>query len=137
MEASLATPAQRLGAWLLDALVAGLAVTPINPALYGREPDPALFLALWGVATGLVTVCLVLFDGGPRGATPGKRIVGIRVADADGGGPIGYRRAALRRLGYILGGLVLYAGWILMLFDSRRRQALHDRLARSVVVKAR
>jgi uncharacterized RDD family membrane protein YckC len=77
---------------------------------------------------------LIAFDGGPRGATPGKRIVRIRVADAAEGGAIGYRRAAVRRLGYLVGGLLFFVGWWWALFD-RRRQTWHDKLARSVVVR--
>ena len=133
---SLATRVQRIAAWVLDAFIAALAFTPLNPIIWSSDPSPTLFFALWAPAMILLFACLVLFDGGPRGATPGKRILGIRVADADTGGPIGYRRALVRRLGYYLGGLVLYLGWLWMLFDSRR-QAWHDKLAGSVVVKAR
>jgi hypothetical protein len=42
--------------------------------------------------------------GGERGATPGS--------------PIGYRRAATRRLWYLLGGLALYLGWLWGLRDD-------------------
>jgi uncharacterized RDD family membrane protein YckC len=130
----LATPPQRLSAWLLDAFIAGLAFTPLTPVLYSSHPSPALFLALWVPTILLLFVYLVLFDGGRRGATPGKRIVGIRVVDARTGAAIGYRRAAIRRLGYLLGGLVLYVGWLWLLFDPRR-QAWHDKLAGSIVVR--
>lgn len=49
-------------------------------------------------------------------ATPGRFEAApsprIRIADAEGGGPIGYRRAAVRRLGYIIGGLSFFIGWL-------------------------
>jgi uncharacterized RDD family membrane protein YckC len=108
----------------------------LNPALYSSsdEPNRLLFSALLGSATILVFVYLIAFDGGKRGATPGKRVVGIRVADADEGGPIGYRRAAVRRLGYLIGGLPFFAGWLWGLFDPHR-QTWHDKLARSVVIR--
>lgn len=90
---------------------------------------------VFGVAGTIgVFIYMILFDGGPRGATPGKRIVGIRVADAAGGGPIGYHRAAVRRLWYVIGGLLLFAGWWSALFDSRR-QTWHDKRAGSVVIR--
>jgi uncharacterized RDD family membrane protein YckC len=132
----LATPGVRLLAWLLDAVLAGVVFTPLNPALYSSSPTAPLFLALSVPAIMLLLFCLVAFDGGRRGATPGKRIVGIRVADARTGGPIGYRRAAVRRLGFLLGGVVLCLGWLWIIFDAHR-QAWHDKLAHSLVVRAR
>jgi uncharacterized RDD family membrane protein YckC len=132
----LATPVQRFAAWVLDAFIAGIVFTPLSSILWSSNPSPWLFVALLAPAMVLLFVYLVLFDGGRRGATPGKRIVGIRVADARTGGPLGYRRALIRRLGYYLGGLVLYIGWLWLLFDSRR-QAWHDKVAGSVVVTSR
>ena len=45
------------------------------------------------------------------------------------------RRALLRFGGRALAALPLFAGYLLVLFDDRRR-GLHDRLARMVVVEA-
>ena len=78
---------------------------------------------------------MVGFDGGRRGATAGKRIVGLRVVDAQTGGPIGFGRAAVRRVVYVLGGLILYFGWLWM-FTNSRRQTWHDKAAGSLVVRA-
>jgi uncharacterized RDD family membrane protein YckC len=133
---SLANPLQRIGAWLLDGVIATIVFTLFNPLLYDSSPSPVLFFALGVPGLLLAFVCAALFDGGEKGATPGKRIVGIRVTDADGGGAIGYRRGFVRRLGYGLGGLVLYVGWLWMLGDERR-QAWHDKLANTVVVRTR
>jgi uncharacterized RDD family membrane protein YckC len=132
----LATPVARFAAWVLDAIIGTLAFTPLNPMIWSSNPSESLFFALWAPTMVLLFIALVLFDGGQRGATPGKRIVGTRVADARTGAPIGYRRALIRRLGYYLGGLVLYIGWLWLLADPRR-QAWHDKLAGSVVVNTR
>jgi uncharacterized RDD family membrane protein YckC len=45
------------------------------------------------------------------------------------------RRALLRFVGLTLAALPLFAGFLLILVDDRRR-GLHDRLARTVVVEA-
>lgn len=133
--ATYSSPPRRALAWLLDAVIAGFVFIPLNPQLYAdASEDPSLWLALVLASTILVFLYLIAFDGGPRGATPGKRIVRIRVADASEGGAIGYRRAAVRRLGYLVGGLIFFAGWWWALFD-RRRQTWHDKLAHSVVVR--
>jgi uncharacterized RDD family membrane protein YckC len=130
-----ASPPRRVFAWFLDAVIAGIVFIPLNPQLYtDPSENPSLWFALGLASTILVFPYLIAFDGGPRGAPPGKRIVGIRVADDVEGGAIGYRRAAVRRLGYLVGGLLLFAGWWWALFD-RRRQTWHDKLARSVVVR--
>ena len=130
----LASPARRLGAWVIDAFVLGVLVTPLNPILYSNRPSFGLAGALMVPSLVLAFIYLVLFDGGSRGATPGKRVLHLRVEDADGGGPIGYRRAAIRRLVYLVGGLVIYIGWLWLLVD-RRRQAWHDKAAHSIVVR--
>ena len=98
------------------------------------EAEPALLL-LSAVATVLYSAVM---DGGPRQASVGKMALKIRVGDADSGAPIGFGRAASRRLMYlglfyaiVLPGVV-NALW--PLFDVRR-QAWHDKAVRSVVVE--
>ncbi len=118
---------------MLDAAIAGVVFVPLNPGLYTDEPSVSLFIALFIPTMILLFVYMVAFDGGQRGATPGKRILRLRVVDAETGGAIGWRRAARRRLVYLLGGAALYAGW-LWLFTNPRRQTWHDKAARTLVV---
>jgi uncharacterized RDD family membrane protein YckC len=66
------------------------------------------------------------------GQTPGSRVLRIRVRAA-GGGPVRPRRGLLRFAGLLLAALPLFAGFLLILVDDRRR-GLQDRLARTVVV---
>lgn len=69
------------------------------------------------------------------GQTPGGRVMRIRVIPASGGGRLKPRRALLRFVGLTLAALPLFAGYLLILVDNRRR-GLHDMLARTVVVDA-
>lgn len=101
--------ARRLGAYLLDCLIlfAGVLVTqgvilalgwnPLAAQVAAGEPVGGAALNGWVFAT--VTVpCLLYFAGfhaGPRGATPGKRWLGLRVTDA-AGARIGLGPALLR-----------------------------------------
>lgn len=126
----------RLLGWFLDSVIVAVVLTPLNPFLYADPPSVAFATSLWAVAMVLMFLYGVLFDGGQRGATLGKRIVGTRVGNERTGAPIGYRRATIRRLGYWLGGLAFCIGWLRLLFNPRR-QAWHDRFAHSVVVKTR
>jgi uncharacterized RDD family membrane protein YckC len=69
------------------------------------------------------------------GQTPGARVMGIRVVCAGAGGPLRLRSAVVRLAGMVLAALPLFAGFLLILVDDRRR-GLQDRLARTVVVYA-
>ena len=106
------------------------------------------------VSTGLAYLYFVGFWTGPGQATPGMRILGMRVIDAAGGTTMSVK-AATRRwigLGYpfsvlsLVGPLQIVAGlasslwpFVLMLttLASPRRQGLHDRWAGSQVIRSR
>ena len=68
------------------------------------------------------------------GETPGNRLLRIRVRPASGD-RLPVRRGVLRFAGLTLAALPLFAGFLIILVDDRRR-GLHDRLARTVVVDA-
>ena len=68
------------------------------------------------------------------GQTPGARVMGVRVVCA-GGEPVRLRSAVVRLAGMLLAALPLFAGFLLILVDDRRR-GLQDLLARTVVVYA-
>jgi uncharacterized RDD family membrane protein YckC len=67
------------------------------------------------------------------GQTPGNRALRICVRTASGG-RLRPRTAILRFAGLTLAALPLFAGFLMILVDDRRR-GLHDRLARTVVVE--
>lgn len=143
-----AAPHLRLAAWILDAVIGGVVVglpaQGLIAALGGWPPENAhrvtyaqaapLLIGI-GAVTLLGMLALVAFDGGRRGATPGKRLLGLRVADSVTLQPIGFRRAALRRIVYLVGGLALYAGWWWVLLN-RQHRAWHDLAAGSLVIGA-
>jgi uncharacterized RDD family membrane protein YckC len=67
------------------------------------------------------------------GQTPGDRVLGLRVVQATTGRPLRWPRAALRVGALILSAIPFCAGFLMILFDDRRR-ALHDRLVGTVVL---
>lgn len=67
------------------------------------------------------------------GQTPGNRLLRIRVRTASGEA-LRPRRALLRFAGLTLAALPLFAGFLIILVDDRRR-GLHDMIARTVVVE--
>ncbi|MBO7237922.1 MAG: RDD family protein [Elusimicrobiaceae bacterium] len=78
---------------------------------------------------------MTVFSSGGRN-TLGKKLVGIRVEDKATGQPLSMGRAFVRAVGYLVSGILLMCGFLLAFIDDKHR-ALHDFLARSVVVEAR
>jgi uncharacterized RDD family membrane protein YckC len=123
----------RFGALLLDGLILGI-------------PFLILVVIAAQISTGLAVLVYVLwfiayiaypvyYEGGPTGATPGKKICGIKVIDMRTGGPIGHGRAFIRFLMRIVSGAVFYLGYLWMLWD-KEKQCWHDKVADDVVVPA-
>ncbi|GAB5389884.1 MAG: RDD family protein [Alphaproteobacteria bacterium] len=95
---------------------------------------------LAGVVGGLVgfTIAIVYFivlPAGPRQATFGKKMLGLKFVKQDGG-PVTVGTLALRYIGYIVSALLLLIGFIMIAFTDRNR-GLHDMIAGTLVVKTR
>jgi uncharacterized RDD family membrane protein YckC len=90
--------------------------------------------AVGGVAYVLWTVGYFVTFWSTTGQTPGNRVLRIRVHAASGD-RLPPRRAFLRFVGIILATIPLFAGFLPILVDDRRR-GLHDMLARTVVLDA-
>lgn len=67
------------------------------------------------------------------GWTPGKRLLRIRVIRDEDGGGLGLRRSATRYFAQFLSALPFGAGYVMAAL-SRKKQALHDRIAGTVSV---
>jgi uncharacterized RDD family membrane protein YckC len=67
------------------------------------------------------------------GTSPGKRALHLRIVDANTGMRMTGMQAGLRTLGYLLSFATCGAGFLWLLFNPRE-QALHDRMANTVVI---
>lgn len=81
---------------------------------------------LWSTAYFLTFWCAT-------GQTPGNRVLGIRVCIAEDGSALRPARALLRLIALTLCAIPIFAGFLPILFNDRRR-GLHDMLAGTVVV---
>jgi len=112
-------------------LVVG-ALLGLVASLVGELRPEWLVATLVGAAWGLtVTIYFVLFWS-ITGQTPGMRAMRLRVVTADETQPSSVR-AVVRLIGLLLAIVPLFAGFLPVFFDSRRR-ALPDYLARTVVL---
>lgn len=134
----IAGPYVRSLAYLLDLLIRG-----------GISVLAYLVLSVIGVMVGvtvargltmLMTFFLmffyyIVFESGKRGATPGKRAMGLRVVDTSGA-PISFGQAFIRNMLRFADGMPLfsYGFGLLSSLLTKRFQRLGDLLANTVVV---
>jgi uncharacterized RDD family membrane protein YckC len=119
------------GAALLVGVVVALCLSVVE---IGDRAQTAFAIA-GGVLAVLWAIGYFTFFWSTTGQTPGNRLFEIRVESAAEDGPPRPARAFVRVLLLPLSALLLCAGFLMILFDGRRR-ALHDRLAGTVVLYA-
>lgn len=134
----MAGPMPRAGAYLIDFLIraAVLMIVGIGMAFagvaVGGQVAGGLMLLAWFL---LDWIYPVIFEAGKRGATPGKRAVGLRVVQSTGS-PITFGQAVIRNFLRFVDGMPLftYAFGITSCLASKRFQRLGDLAAGTVVV---
>ena len=134
----IAGPLPRVGAYLLDLLirvglliVVSILLSLAGMAIGGRVAF-GLILLVWFLLDWLYPV---VFEAGRRGATPGKRVVGLRVVQATGS-PITLGQAAVRNFLRFIDGMPIfsYAFGMTSCLASRLFQRLGDLAAGTVVI---
>ena len=138
----LASWGSRVGAYLLDSVI--LIVPPLVLIGLVFASDPRDGSAAWSLVVVAYLAVLVLpfvyfsvLHGGERGQTYGKRALGIRVVDGDGG-RLGHGRAFGRYAIVFVFGLFfvpLLLDYLWPLWDTKN-QSLHDKVVGSLVVRA-
>lgn len=138
---------RRLKAWIVDlvlvmvttcvvAIVVGF-ILAITIGLVIKDKDYAnQIFSVIGNVIGLITYCsyFIGFEISKLQATPGKLLFGIKVTDIENQ-KIGFFRAASRLFGKFLSGFLLGLGFLICDFTAKK-QALHDILANTLVVRA-
>ena len=108
--------------------------------LYLMNADPELLSEhekilsiLYNVGLGLIFIFYYSFMLSRSGATYGKKILGIKVVSSVDGEYIGFGRAFLRYIGFIISCMLLFLPLIIQPF-TKRKQALHDKTSKTVVI---
>lgn len=110
-------------------VAAGLALSLLP---FPESLDPVL-VSLGGLAYLLWWTGYFVVFWSSTGETPGDRLMHIRVCKAEHGGPVTPIRALVRLGALVLAALPLFAGFLTILVDDRRR-GLHDMIAGTVVI---
>lgn len=144
----------RFLALLIDAVLLGfiqfLVIAPImaaiglgaasSPEAFDPENGLAAFSAMTG-AIGLIQVVnlligllyFALMESSKNQGTLGKMALGLKVVDSQGM-PLSFGKAILRYIGKIVSGAILLIGYLMAAFNPRK-QALHDMIAGTFVIK--
>ena len=119
----------------LIAIVVGVGVGLALSILSISDTAENVLLACGAGAFIVWTVAYFAVFWSTTGQTPGNRLMRIRVCDGDDGAVLSPRRSVVRFGALVLAALPLFAGFLTVLVDDRRR-GVHDMLAGTVVVAA-
>lgn len=132
----------RLAAAIIDPLILFVVSSSLQTILVGLtlnidfEPQARFSATYKGiiVLTSLVLPIFyeVCFVASSWMGTPGMKLLGIKIIDYDGN-RISFGRSIIRYLSQILSGLILCIGYIMIAFDARK-QGLHDKIAKTLVI---
>jgi uncharacterized RDD family membrane protein YckC len=110
----------------------GAVIALVGSLVGGLKIDTTFERILAAVAWAAVSGSYFVLFWSTAGQTPGMRLMGLRLIGADGR-QLGLLRSIVRLIGLVLAIIPLFAGFIPVLVDNRRR-ALQDMLAHTVVL---
>lgn len=89
----------------------------------------------YGGMIGFSWLYFVLFEISEMQATPGKKLLGLKVVDLSGE-KIGFWRGTVRYFSKTLSRLFLMFGFLMIAF-TKKKQALHDKIASTLIIEAK
>jgi uncharacterized RDD family membrane protein YckC len=119
---------KRAVAIIIDTIILSVALAPFS-LLMGWH---YFILSSWAISVILNWLYFSLFESGGWMATPGKRLLGIKVTNLSGH-RITFGKATGRYFAKILSALILCIGYLMAAF-TKRKQALHDIIADTLVI---
>ena len=99
---------------------------------YMAELGAAIYFTLFLASFLIPWLYFSLFESGAWQATPGKRLMGLRVTDINGN-KLTFGKASVRYFSKILSTLLFYIGFI-MVGITEKKQGLHDIIAETFVL---
>ena len=124
------------GRSFIAALIDGIIITVFSflvgivLGLAGANAQGALSYAV-GLLLG---IGYYVFYQSSAGQTLGKKVLGIKVVDAQGNKPTAITFFLREIIGKAVSGIILGIGYLMVLWDGKK-QALHDKIASTYVVR--
>ena len=120
-----------------------MSTNPENKDVIERKPEYAGFLKRFAAFfIDVILLCFISWGGANivyfigmwawKGQTLGQMIANVKVVRIDGK-PVDLRTSAIRFIGYLICGLTLGLGFLIIAFD-KNKQGLHDKLAETYVI---
>ncbi|MFA7377216.1 MAG: RDD family protein [Patescibacteria group bacterium] len=130
----------RLGAFLIDYVIGGLGgAFMIGVIVYGVYPESTFIDNLTEVQDGLSTFLFVAIyhsiSLSLASTTIGKKIFGLKVVDQGSKKKIKILKAIIRSFSYFLSSLFFAIGFIMVATDKKNHQGLHDKIAKTLVIR--
>jgi uncharacterized RDD family membrane protein YckC len=129
----------RVGASLIDSILMAIILVPFA-RLFGVGMDIESALRFDSPANimvnGILPAIAVILFWMYRQATPGKMLIGAKIVDEKTLGKPSTGQLIGRYFAYYLSTIVLLLGFVWVGFDARK-QGWHDKLAGTLVIKAR
>ena len=126
----------RLVSLVIDSIIFGLIFGALENISGAGGMQRDMFPWYWGVLYFVIYITYFTLLEGSKGQTVGKMITKIKVVREDGS-PIDMSQAFTRNILRIIDGLFAYLIGAILIWRSDKQQRLGDRVARTVVVKAR
>ena len=130
----------RFCAMIIDSILFVLLLIPL-PLIYGfgqyLNSGPFSYLGVWHVLLEVILpIALVILLWLRFSATPGKMFMKLKIVDIKTSGPISFRQAIIRYIGYVPSIYCLLLGILWVAFD-KRKQGWHDKLASTAVIRVK
>ncbi len=142
LELEYASFGARLLAMIIDMIILNTASAmiqaPFMALMLGNLNSTTMIVSFVGpilLVGGLAVLYTVWLESSAWQATLGKKILGLRVVDLDGQ-RITFWKSASRNFNKSISTLILGIGYLMPLWTAKR-QALHDRMSRCLVIKIR
>ena len=128
----------RFCAKIIDSILFILLLIPL-PLIYGfgqyLNSGPLSYLGVWHILLELILpITLTILLWLRFSATPGKMFLKLKIVDTKTSGPISFRQALIRYIGYLPSFYCLLLGILWVAFD-KRKQGWHDKLASTAVIR--
>jgi uncharacterized RDD family membrane protein YckC len=128
----------RFCAMIIDSILFVLLLIPL-PLIYGfgqyLNSGPLSYLGVWHILLELILpITLTILLWLRFSATPGKMFLKLKIVDTKTSGPISFRQALIRYIGYLPSFYCLLLGILWVAFD-KRKQGWHDKLASTAVIR--
>ena len=120
-----------------------MSTNPETKEVIEKKPEYAGFMSRFlAFFIDVILLCFISWGGANivyfigmwawKGQTLGQMITNVKVIRIDGK-PVDLRTSAIRFIGYLICGLTLGLGFLVIAFD-KNKQGLHDKLAETYVI---